>query len=479
MKLFSRAFIFVHSACALALGPFCALAQGPWTLQQCIEHAVKNNLQVKQSLLNAELQGQNLLQSKANVLPSVNGNASHSYNFGRTIDPFTNTFATDRVLSQNFYLSSNMTLFSGLQNYNTIRQNQFALEAGKYDAAKTANDVSLSVATAYLQVLFSEELRDNARNQAEVSRQQVERTKKLVEAGSLARGSLLDVEALFATDELAFTNAQNQVDLSYLTLIQLLNLEKAEGFSIQKPTLDEPSGQELLTTPPSQIYTAALSRQPEIKSAEYRLMGSQKGLSVARGAMSPRLSVSGSYGTGYSGASQRFVGPLSYTYAPNGDITSQGDTVYAPFLLNSREVIPFSDQVNDNINKNLGFHLTIPLFNGLQTKTAMSRAKIQVQVSELSLQQAKDQLNKSIQQAYADANAALKKYNASKKAVDAMKESFKYTEQKFNVGILNSNDYSDAKNKLAKAQSDLLTAKYDYIFKVKVLDFYQGKPLTF
>ncbi len=474
----SRLYSFVFLSSLLS-APLAAQTTGSaWTLQQCVDYALKNNIQIRQSQLNAEISKENFVQSQASALPSLNGNVSHSYNFGRTIDPFTNTFATDKVLSQNFYLSSSVTLFSGFQTYNTIRQNKMVYLASQYDITKTTNDISLGIASAYLQVLFAQELRNIARSQAEVTLKQVERTRKLLEAGSVAKGTLLDIQSQLAAEELNFTNAQNQLDIATLSLVQLLNLEKAEGFSIVKPDLADPS-ESLLGASPSQVYSTAVQRQPEIKSAEYRLLSSERGLSAARGGMSPRISLSGSYGTGYSGASKRIAGSPAFNFAPNGDFTSGGDTVYSAFLTNGFEVIPFSDQVNDNINKNIGLHLTVPLFNGLQTKSAMSRAKLQKQISELSLQQAKNDLNKAIQQAHADATAALKKYGATKKAAEAMQEAFKYTEQKFNVGMLNSNDYNDAKNKLQKAESDLLSAKYDYIFKVKVLDFYQGKPLSF
>jgi len=451
---------------------------GAWTLQQCIEYAIKNNIQVRQIQLNSELSKVALSQSKAAILPSLNANASHSYNFGRTIDPFTNTFATDRVLSQNFSLSSNVTLFGGLQTYNTIRQNQMNYLASRFDVVKTTNDISLSIATAYLQILFNEELRNNTQNQLNITLAQVNRTKILFDAGSVAKGTLLDIQSQQAGEELNLINVQNQLDLSYLSLVQLLNIDSVNNFSIIKPILAEPS-ETILTTNPAQIYSAALTRQPEIKSAEFKVLGSERGLNAAKGGMSPRLILSGAYGTGYSGASQRFVGAPNYTFSPNGNFTSKGDTVYGPLIINEREVTPFNVQVNDNVNKNIGLHLTVPIFNGLQTRSSVSRAKIQVEISRLNLELEKNNLDKAIQQAYADANAAFKKYVATKKALEAMKESFKYTEGRFNVGMLNANDYNDSKSKLTKVESDLLSSKYDYTFKTKVLDFYMGKPLTF
>jgi outer membrane protein len=450
------------------------------TLEQCIDYALKNNIQIKQSELNTELTEISLTQSKANFLPSLNANASHSYNIGRTIDRFTNQFADAQVLSQNFSLSTDVTLFSGFQNLNTIKENKFNYLAGKYDIEKMKNDVALNIATAYLQILYSIETVENAKNQMGITEQQVSRAQKLVDAGSAAKGTLLDIQSQLATEELNSTTAQNQLDIAYLSLAQLLNMPSAEGLTIVKPELvvivDALAG-----VNPAQIYTTAVGSLPEIKSAENKVKGAEKAVDVAWGGAYPRLVFSASYGTGYSGASQRAVGLPAFTgFTPNGSITSAGDTVLSPsFSSGTFEKIPYADQYHDNINKSFGFYLTVPLFNRFQTKTVIDRARIQKLNADLTVKSTKLQVQKNVQQAYADANAGLKKYAASQKAVDAMQESFKYTEQKFNVGLVNTNDYNNAKNKLIKAQSDLLQAKYEFVFKTKVLDFYQGKPLKF
>lgn len=449
-----------------------------WTLEQCIDYALKNNIQVKQSELNTELSQVNLLQSKANLLPSLNANAAHSYNIGRTIDRFTNQFANAQVLSQNFGVSTDITLFSGLQNINTIHQNRYDYLANKYGVDKMKNDISLNVATAYLQVLYAMEALNNSRNQMGITSAQVERTQKMVDAGAAAKDALLDMQAQLASEELNYTNAQNQLDISYLSLAQLLNILIVENFKIIKPELNI-ADQQLLGINAAQIYNSAVSNLPEIKSAEYKVKSADKGLNVAWGGLSPRLSFAASYGTGYSGLSQRLSTPPAFqSYRPNGSLTSGGDTVLAPYFSDPVfEKIPFADQYKDNVNKSFGFYLTVPIFNRFQTKAAIDRARIQKLNAELSVELTKLQIQKAIQQAYADASAALRKYDAAQKALNAMQESFKYTEQKFNIGMMNTNDYNTAKNKLNETQSNLLQAKYEYVFKTKVLDFYQGKPL--
>jgi len=317
-----------------------------------------------------------------------------------------------------------------------------------------------------------------AQNQLIITKQQVERTKILVEVGNLAKGNLLTLEAQAASEEVSLVNAQNQYDLSLLTLTQLLDLDSMNGFAIEKPVLNI-AAMKLLLTEPEKIYAYALLNQPEIKSSELKLKSSEKGLSIAKSAIYPSLAFRASWGTGYSGASQKIssIDPMGYdtigyTYQPSPV------AVIAPSYNFIYDKIPFNDQIKDNENKSIGLYLNVPIFNNWQTNASIKRAKIGIQNAEYNLQTAKNNLNKSVNQAYADAKAALNKYNASEKAEEAIAESFKYTEQKFESGMVNTTDYNDAKNKWTKAKSDLLQTKYEYVFRLKILDFYLGNPMT-
>ena len=466
---------------------FTSSAQEPvagkaWSLEQCIDYALKNNISVKQSELNTEISKVNLTQSEVNLLPNLNGNFAHSYNYGRTIDRFTNEFATQQVLSQNLYLSSNFNLFSGLQNVNTIKEYRYTLLASKYDVDKMKNDISLNIASAYLQILYSIEGLENAKNQMTITDSQVKRTKLIVDAGSAAKGTLLDIQAQLATEELNVTTAQNNLDISYLTLAQFLNMPSADGFTIVKPELNM-ANEALLTANPTQIYNSAITNLPEIKSADNKVKSAEAGLKVAWGGLSPQLSFNASYGTGYSGQDKQIVGTPEITGAnPSGDYAINGTNaypVYTPTISAQTQTVSFADQYKNNVNKTFGLNLTVPIFNRFQTKASIDKARIQKLGADLNVESTKLQIQKNIQQAYADANAALKKYASTQKALDATQESFKYTEQKFNVGMVNTTDYNTAKNKLITTQSQLLQAKYEFVFKSKVLDFYQGKPLKF
>ncbi|MFC2100204.1 TolC family protein [Bacteroidota bacterium] len=453
-------------------------AQENWSLERCINYAIDNNLVIKQQGLSVQLAEADLLQSKATILPDINGNASHAYNFGQTIDRFTNTFATERVQSNNFYLSSNIAVFNGFVLLNTIRQNKLNLLSSRYNLEKMQDDVSLQIATAYLNILYNIEVLEVAETTVAVTRQQVDRTEKMVKAGTLAKGNLLTIEAQKATEELQVVNAKNQLDLSYLTLTQMLDLPTTEGFEIEKPDVAIPDEITLLNHPES-IYSYAVSNLPEIKSAEISVESSMRGLAIARGYSSPSLILSGSYGTGYSEAAQQLK-----DFALTGDTNTIGVTldgnntlVGVPATKYNYERIPFKDQINDNLNKSIGLYMSVPIFNGLQTRTSINRAKIAVKNAEYNLQISKNELYKTIQQAHADAVAALNEYHAAGKSVEALEESFNYTEQKFNVGLVNTVEYNDAKSKLTASRSDLLRTKYNFIFRKTILDFYMGKPI--
>ncbi|HET6243192.1 MAG: TolC family protein [Bacteroidetes bacterium] len=454
-----------------------SFSQEKWNLKQCIDYALEHNIQVKQANLNIELANVNSWQNRANSLPSVNGNASHSYNFGRTIDPFTNQFADDMIRSNNFSLTGGLNLFSGFQNVNSIKQGQLEYQANKYDSERIKNDISLSIATAYLQILFSEELMQIAINQVDITTQQVKRTTRLVEAGTLARGSLLEVEAQLATEELNLVNSQNQLDMAYLSLRHFLALPLDKELNIVRPILQLPVG-DILTASPETIFTYAAKEMPEIKSAQARVRSSDKGVAIAKGGISPRIFVNGALGTGYSGLRQRLIGAEPDGFQTIGYTANTQELVVTPAFNPVFEPIPFNDQINENYNKSIGFFMTIPIFNGLQTRSAVSRAKIARYNAQYNLELAELQLSRTVTQAHADAVAALKKHHATARSMEALKESFKYAEQRFNVGMLNAIEYNNAKNRLVNAESNLLQAKYDYIFKLKVLDFYQGKPLV-
>jgi len=450
-----------------------------WSLEECINYALANNLQIKQQQLLVNVANEDLLQSKMNLLPNLNGGATHSYNYGQTVDRYTNQFATARVQSNNFYLQSQITLFNGFQLLNTVRQNQLKLKSSQYDADKYKNDIALTIATSYLQVLYYQEMLDIANNQLSITNQQVDRMVKMVDAGTMAKGDLLTIEAQASAEELTVVESKNQLDLAYLTLTQMLDLPSTEGFDIERPQINLPDTPSILESP-DKISAYAMENRPEIKSARLNVESSDIGLKKAFGYMSPTLSLSGSWATGYSGASKDISTYQTDDWIEDSGLklaNSQEKIMQRVYLYDSK-TRSFRKQFKDNDNKTIGLSLNIPIFNNWQVQSGIAKSRIAIKNAELNLEITKNQVDKNIRQAYLDALAALNKHQASLKKVTASEESFKYSEQKFNVGLLNSVDYNNTKKELSKAQSELLQAKYDFIFKTKVLDFYLDKPLT-
>lgn len=452
------------------------LAQNNWDLKSCIDYAVKHNIQLKQSQISNEINKNNYDQTKAGVLPTLNLGAAHTYNFGKTIDRFTNTFANQQVLSQNFFMSSNVVLFSGLAQYNNIKANEYNYLSSKENMKQLENDLTLNLVNFYLNVIFTDELTIIAKNQFNITKEQLERTQKLVDAGSLAKSVQYDIEAQLANEQVNVTNAENNYQLALLSLKQLMNLDSLNTFNIVKPALDV-EGQPILNMSVQSIYETALKNQPNIKASEYAFLSSEKALASARGRRSPTISMNGSLGTGTSGLAKDIKG-LNIVGYDTTAITTGGQFVLSPRTELITETKPFADQFKDNVNKSFGFTISVPLFNGLQTHTGVKNAKLNVLNSRYSQELTKQNLYKNIAQAYTSAQAALSKYMANKKSVEASEASFKFADQKFNVGAISAFDYNTAKNRLLNAQSNLLQSKYEYILRLKVLDFYQGKDLA-
>jgi outer membrane protein len=451
-------------------------AQNKWDIKSCIDYAIKHNLQIKQSEINTQINRNNYQQAKASVLPTLNFGASHTYNFGKTIDRFTNTFANTMVLSQNMGVSSNVVLFGGFSQYNNIKANEYGYLGSTENLKQQQYDLTLNIVNLYLNVIFTDELSIIAKSQFKVTQEQLDRTKKMVDAGALAKSIQYDIEAQLANDEVNVTTTENNYQIALLTLRQVMNLDSVNSFNIIKPNL-EVEGQTTLSDNVQTIYETALRNQPSIKAAQYTLFSSEKALASAQGRRAPTLSMNGSIGTGYSGLAKKVTG-YNTTTDTLGNIPGFGPLVYDrqdPIFKKT----PFADQYADNVNKSFGFTLTIPLFNGLNTHTGVKNAKLNLLSAKYGQDLAKQNLYKNIVQAYTNAKAALARYNANKKSVEASQASFNYADQKFNVGAISAFDYSQAKNRLLVAQSNLLQSKYDYILRVKVLDFYQGKDLSF
>ncbi len=442
------------------------IAQKAWTLRECIEHALENNIEIKKSEINAKSNKVTETQRKLDLIPDLNANTSYSFGWGRAIDSKTNSYVNNNTQQASFGVSSSLTIFSGFQKFNTIKQAHFDYLASKYESDRIRDDVSLRIAASYLNVLYSMELVEKSEAQLEVTKIQIHNTEKMVKAGTLPKGNLLEIQSQKAQEEVNLINAQNQLTLAYLDLKQLLELEAGKDFEIEKPQVDVSMVGKIL--PSQDVYNTAVNRLPQIKSAEYTLMSAKKGVSIAKGGWSPRISLNGGWGTSYS----------------DQDAIYQIDEITGDYVRDEEGkpikigTVAFKDQFEKNKSEYLQAAMNIPIFNGWSTNSNISRSKLAAINAEHNLQLTKNTVRKNIEQAYSDAIAAYKTYNANLKSVASFQESFKYMEKKFNVGMENSLNYNTAKAQLTRAESDLISAKYDYIFKTKILDFYMGIPLT-
>jgi outer membrane protein len=420
--------------------------QKVWSLEDCIRYAIENNIQIKQQVVQTNIQKNSLDLAKYKLLPSINGQASYSVSSGRALDQSTYTYVDQTLQSEYFYIGGQMPIFNGLQNYNNIQKNKYQVLASEQDLQDISDNVALNVALAYLQILLNKELVAANENQLNITLQQIEKSQRLVDAGSVAKGNLLQIQAQAAQEELALITQKNFLETSILTPTQLLELKTPAGFEIIAPEISvDPNS--IISGDIDDIYEIASKNRPEVKSSELKLTASQYELKIAKGGRSPQLSLNYSYNARYSNPSnlpgdQSFVGQLKTSKSPGAGVT-----------------------------------LNIPILNGWQVNKNISNSKYNVEINEYALEGTKKQLYKNIQQAYTDATASLKKLNVSIKAITSTEESFRYTEQKFNVGMVTPVDYNAAKTQLLKAQSDNAQAKYEFLFKTKVLDFYKGLPL--
>jgi outer membrane protein len=442
----------------IASGTSLMSQQKVWSLEECIIYAIDNNIQIKQQVIQTEYNKNSLDLAKLKLLPTVNGQSSYSFSFNRTLDQTTNLYKDQNGQNAQFFVGGNLPLFSGLQNLYSIRSNQYQVLASEQDLQSIKDNIGLSVALGYLQILLNKELVAATSSQLEITLQQIEKSKKLVEAGSSARGNLLQIESQAAQEEVQLINLKNQLETSYLNLTQFLELKSPEGFEVSVPEISVDSNS-LVSGNIEEIYQLALGNRPEVKSSELKLTASEYNLKNAKGGRYPTLSLSHSYSTQYSNLRQKVLGVDPVTGIIYGDY-------------------PFTDQLKDFKNFGLAFNLRVPILNGWQVNKNVSNSKLAVENNNYVLEATRKQLYKNIQIAYTDAMAAIKKYSASMKAVISTQEAFRYSEQKFNVGLVTPVDYNAAKTQMLKAQSDLAQAKYEFIFKTKVLDFYKGIPIT-
>lgn len=444
-----------------------------WTLEACFQKAIEKNIRLKQVRLQSKSAGVTLAASQAMRYPTLNANANHGYNFGRTIDPFTNTFGNQTVQSNTFNLTAGIVLFNGLQTKNSIDRDKKDKQTLLYEEQATTQEILLSVASLYLQVLLQSELLETSKQQLEISRNQLERTRKLTDAGRLSESDLIIQEAQVSNDEWNVINARSNERIAYVNLWQSMDEWPDTSYRV-KPI----SGNIMPYTGSlkvEEIFAGASQQRPDIKAAQNRLESAGLQKKIANGARYPRLTAFGNINTLYSSTRKDILGIDLNGIIPIGFVSGSLDTVYGPTYSYRTQATPFSKQVGNNLGRSFGFSLNIPITNNRQVWAAMQRSNIQEEQAKLNLMQVNQNLLKSITQAVLDYQVAASRYVAARNNLEAQQKSFDFGKVRFENGVMSAVDFNTLRLNLSRAESSLTQARYEYIFRIKVLDFYQGK----
>ena len=453
--------------------------QEVWSLEKCIEFALDNSLSLKQTQIDVADTELDLKTSKLNRIPNLSGNSTYSFSFGRRIDPTTNDFINQQFGNQSLSLSGGVLLFNGGQVNQIINQAKLAREAAGLEAQQMENDISLSVASSYLDILFASENLGNAQKTLELTNKNLEQIDKLISAGSRPRNARLDLVAQVAQNEQAIISSENNLETAYLVLKQLLHLHQDVDMVIEVPEIPLPSEYDVEVLDPVVVYNTAKSWQPKIKAGELRRQNAEVGVNLAKTAMIPALSIGGSVQTNYSSARKR-QGEQVGVQEVNQDIFLNNE----PFTIGFQQPIyafdnvPYLDQLNENWGYGFGLQLSVPIFNQGLNKSNLEKARLNVIRTELTNQTVHDQLKSDIQLAVAELKASQKQYEATLKTSEATEAAFLDTEKRFELGVANSFEYITAQNNRDQAEVNLLIAKYDFIFRAKIVDYYQGKKIS-
>lgn len=416
-------------------------------LETCIEIALENNLTLQRSQTNLGITEANLIENKGQRIPTWNTGASSGYRWGRSINPVTNLFENNRIGNINLFSSSNFTIFAGQQITNSIQQNKIDIEAAQYNVLAAENTITLNVVNFFINVVFNSEQLKIAQNQLASTKEQLANTTKLVDAGSLPLANKLDIQAQNATNELEVINATNNLRIAKLNLAQAMQIPFNDNFDIVIPEL-EAEEYSMADKEVDEVFESALALMPEIKAAELGVESAEVGIRLAQGGFFPTLGIGGS-------AFSNYIDQPNFFGVRDG----------------------FATQIGNNFSYSGNLQLNIPIFSNLRNRANVQRAKLQKRLSEIQEVETVNQLRQDIESAYTSAYAARQSYQASLIRVSSLEEAFRISQQRFDAGAINFADFQLAQNNFFNAQADLVTSKYTYIFRVKVLDFYLGNPL--
>ena len=450
-----------------------------WTLEDCVNYAIANNISIKQSEFDSQLSLVDKKGALGSFLPSLNATASHSWNIGLNQNITTGLLQNQTTQYSSLGASVGIDIYKGLQNQNALRKANLSIVAAKYQLLKMKEDVGLNVANAFLQVLFNKETLKVQQQQLAINEKQFLRSQELVKAGSIPRGDLLDSKATVATNKQNVISAENALLISKLSLAQLLQLKEFSDFDVVETQVNSIQN-EVLSQTPNSIFEKAKEGRTELKLAQTNLAIAEKNLAIARGAYQPSVQGFYSFNTRAS-YSDRLIGFVPNTSNPTsaiGFVEGTNQMVlqpnFSPVLGNP---LPVIDQFSNNKGQSFGAQMSIPIFNGFSVRNNVERSKISLEKSKIAVAQQELDLQRNVFTAFTDAHGAMNANESAQAALEARQEAYHYAQEKFNVGLMNAFDFNQAQTLLTNAQSEVLRTKYDYIFKLKILEFYFGIPI--
>lgn len=429
-----------------------------WTLEECVRYALDNNITIKLSELDVKTANIDKKGALGNYLPTVNGTASHSWNIGLNVNPVTNIATTQTTQYSSLGVNANVDIYKGLQNQNSYRRAALSIIASKYQLLKMQEDISLNVANAFLQILSYKEDLKVKKEQLAIDEKRYARSEEMVNAGTIPRGDLFDLKATVATDRQNITVAENNLLISKLSLAQLLQLKEFADFDVIDDT-NVKDENNIMSQTPADIYNKAKETRTELKLAQTNLEIAEKDVMIAKGAYQPTLRGFYQFSTSAS-YSDRIIGT-----------DADGNPIYSG-------PNPVLDQFSDNKGHNFGFQLSVPILNGFSVKNNVERNKVNLEKSKIDLEQKSLDLQRNVFTAFTDAKGALNTYESSTITLEARQQAYNYAKEKYDVGLMNSFDFTQAQTLLTNAQSDVIRTKYDYMFKIKILEFYFGIPIV-
>ncbi|WP_099710773.1 TolC family protein [Flavobacterium sp. 9] len=451
-----------------------------WTLEECVRYALDNNITIKLSELDVKNADIDKKDAFGKYLPSVNGNASHSWNIGLNQDVTTGVLRNQTTQYSSVGVSAGVDIYKGLQNQNTYRRSKLSIIASQYQLLKMQEDISLNVANAFLQILsYKEELKVK-KEQLTIDEKRLARSEEMVNAGTIPRGDLYDLKATIATDQQGITVSENNLLISKLSLAQLLQLKEFADFDVVDDT-NAKDENNIMAQSPIDIYNKAKETRTELKLAQTNLEIAEKNVAIAKGAYKPTLSAFYNFNTRAS-YSDVVKGAVPNTANPTSQIGFVEGTNQAVLQNNFTPVLggpaPIFDQFSDNKGQSFGFQLSVPIFNGFAVRNNVERNKVSLEKSKIDLEQKSLDLQRNVYTAFTNAKGALNTFESSTVTLEARQQAYNYAKEKYDVGLMNSFDFTQAQTLLTNAQSDVIRTKYDYIFKIKILEFYFGIPIV-